>query len=220
MLYLGLNPPKNNSDQIVIHYPVIKIQPKSPVDDYIEKIMIKLASYTHLIFTSKTTVILFMDFIAYYKKTVEDLRDKIIISVGQATANSLNNYGIQSNYTAKREQAEGIIEILESLSLKNAHIFWPHSNKARSLLKDYLKEKKVKYSEAIFYDTVFHHPKIPFSFDDIDSIFFTSPSTVDGFLAIFKKIPYNKKMICIGSVTQNHLDRMCTNKNNMEQINV
>lgn len=220
MLYLGLNPPKNNSNQTIIHYPVIQIQPKSPLDDCIKKIMNTLDSYTHIIFTSKTTVRLFMDYLIYYKRTNEDLRDKIIISVGQATAKSLNNYEIKRDFVAKQEQAEGIVKILENLSLKNAHILWPHSNKARNLLKDYLEEKKVKYSEAVFYDTIFHHPKTQFSFDDIDSIFFTSPSTVDGFLAIFKKIPYNKKLICIGSVTQNHLDRICTNKNNMEQINV
>jgi len=162
-----------------IHYPIICTTPRQ----------ITVPKYTHLIFTSKTAV-------HYFPAEPTGT----IIAVGKATAAACN-----ATHVAKQESAEGIIDILETLDLTEAHIFWPHSSLSRPLITDYLQKKGVRFDAPILYDTYPHRPYAPPPLEPFDEILFTSPSTVSAFQAIFGDFPSDTLFIPIGPVTENAL---------------
>lgn len=190
-LYLGLECALDLSDWL--HFPVIKIVPREI------HTALKLESYTHLIFTSKTAV-------KILNEKTRIPKECTIISVGSKTSAALESLNIICHYTAKEETAEGIVDLLETMDLKKAHVFWPHSALSRSLLTDYFEKKDILCTDCVLYDTVLHNPGPLPNLQNIEEILFTSPSTVDNFLILCPKIPPHIKLTAIGPVTRQHLE--------------
>ncbi len=204
-LHVGLESPPPCIDKRFLHRPLIKIQPREPTSEDILHAFQALADYTHFIFTSKSAVRIFFDYFKALGCRKDVLDNKCIIAVGQATAGCLRSNEVQVNITAKKEQAEGIIEELEGVDLTRAHIFWPHSALSRPILADYFHRRAVKYTECVLYDTIPSDLDLSVDFQSVDEIIFTSPSTVDAFLVRFKEIPADKRLICKGSITEQYL---------------
>ena len=93
-----------------------------------------LAPITTIIFTSRYGVAYFHKKLFQQKKDNRVLANKIIVSIGKATAKSLNDIGIQPNWIATEETSQGILKQLPN-DLRNEHVLIPTSNKANSLLK-------------------------------------------------------------------------------------
>lgn len=183
ILYLGLDPSGWKTDKPLIHYPVIQVRPLpvSKPSDWEE--------ITHLIFTSKTAV-----------RHWQFFESKQALAIGEATADFLAKSGVSSIQAPEATQ-EGMIKLLENLPLKNAYLLWPRSTKARSVLSDYLTSRAIRFQIIDLYETHFQKPEVPISLEEVEEIVFTSPSTVEGFLRIFKTLPTNKKLTAIGPVT-------------------
>lgn len=192
ILYLGLTPPPNAPQ--VTHYPVIAIEPIPPQTNFEA-----LSAATHLLFTSKTAVYLLKE----HRPTSTLLP---VIAVGQATAKAAEGCGYRVQAIAQMETAEGVVSLLDSMDLTHANLFWPRSAKARSTIAHYLKQRAIPFAEEILYTVVLIQPEPIPNLSDFDEVVFTSPSTVDGFLHLFPKIPTHLKLTCIGPVTQAHLD--------------
>ncbi len=208
VLYLGLDCPKDTEHHAYIHFPVIDIVPRNPHSPEIRNTIQTLDLFTHLIFTSKTTVNIFFDYLQIYGRTQVELAAKTIICVGQGTAKQLHQKGRTAQIIAHEETAEGIIKELHRLPLANALFLWPHSALSRNLLSDYFSEKQIQLHECIIYDTV---PKKIHGFPPkqyFDEILFTSPSTVDAFLKNFGYFPLDKILKGIGPITNAYLQRI------------
>lgn len=207
-LYLGLEIPHHLKDKHVLHYPIIKIVP-CPVDTKEIQITFRhIPSYTHFIFTSRSAVNLFFQYMQSFDFTLEHLRDKKFIAVGQGTANEIKQHGIEEVLVPELETAEGIIRELRCLSLQQAHLFWPHSALSRPLLTDFFETHSIRYTECILYETHSYRPSIPTpDLKEIDEIIFTSPSTVNAFVELFGEIPREKQLTSIGPITQSHLKK-------------
>ncbi|HRD55550.1 MAG TPA: uroporphyrinogen-III synthase [Parachlamydiaceae bacterium] len=199
VLYLGLEKPENEKDKIFIHYPVIQIVPK-PLNEC-KAALNQISSFTHIIFTSKTTVKIFFEYFSdsHFSK-------KIWIAVGKSTKKSLENQGILNVLTPKEETAEGIISLLKTLPLNNSHIFWPHSALSRPILRNFFSQEKISFKECILYDTIPFWPGYTPSFESIDEIIFTSPSTVDAFFNFFPNFAFHAKLNSIGPITKAKLE--------------
>ena len=208
ILYLGIDPPtctyskyiydKNNSN--LIHYPIIKTVPST--NTKLLKAFKNFLKFTHIIFTSKTTVKVFFETLKDLPFSFEDISNKQYIVVGKSTAHALAEHGIIASGVAKEETAKGLVTLLKSLDLtKNTFIFFPHSKLSRKTLVTYFLEENLKFVESIFYTTIpFKSVPLP-DLLTIDEIVFTSPSTVDAFLTFFKALPKNKILTPIGPVT-------------------
>jgi hydroxymethylbilane synthase len=192
-LYLGLKAPKNDLYRRYYHTPLIKIVPRK-----LDRIP-DISSFTHVIFTSQSTVEIFF-------RMIPNLKNKKVISVGTKTTQKLKSLGVDVSVTAVDETSEGIVSELEKLDLKNTKIFWPHSALSRPIISDYLTQKNIPFEEWVLYDTQFNEPKVLPKLDEIDEIFFTSPSTVDAFIHFYKTLPTDKILTPIGSITQNYLE--------------
>lgn len=197
VLYLGSDPSSFLKKGKIIHYPIIKIEPRPFAE--IEKAYKFLASYTHVLFTSKHAVEIFFQYLT------DSLPENLSwIAVGQTTAGVLKQKNLFA-LVPEEETQEGLIRLLSRLNLSKAFVFFPKSSLSRSLLIDFFKSRKIRYLAVDFYDTVFQRLEPVPALDAIDEIVFTSPSTVKAFLAIYGVLPKNKQLTCQGPITQDFL---------------
>lgn len=181
VLYLGLNPKPGT-----FHYPVIRTE----YCGNLGPALLLWPQFTHIIFTSQTAV-------HYWPGPW----DKQMIAIGYATAAALEKKGLDPLIAPEATQ-EGVITLIEELK---GYFFLPRSRLARSVLTDFMTEKKIPFFVLDLYDTVFQKLEPVPKLDDFDEIVFTSPSTVDGFLRIYGKLPTDKKLTAIGPITEQAL---------------
>ncbi len=181
ILYLGLNPPPG-----VFHYPVIRTEKLDTPE--LQRAKELWPSFTHVIFTSQTAV-------RYWDLPLDG---KTVIAIGEATASALSVPAV----LAPSATQEGVIALLETLALQGAYLFLPHSKRSRPNLEQYLIEKGISHFVLDLYDTVLQKPLPVPDLSHFDEIVFTSPSTVEGFLYIYGKLPLDKKLTPIGPVTE------------------
>jgi len=213
ILYLGIDPPikadskyifdKENSQ--LIHYPIIKTVPSKKFNLFLA--FKNFLQFTHIIFTSKTTVRIFFETLKELSFSFEEISQKQYIVVGKSTAHVLKEYDITPTWIAEEETATGIVALLKNLNLKNSFIFFPHSKLSRNTIITFLLNENLKFEESYFYDTIpFKSGPLP-DLKTVDEIVFTSPSTVDAFLTFFKTLPQNKILTPIGPVTNLRLEK-------------
>jgi len=209
VLYLGLDAPQDQEGKHFIHFPIIEIVPRNPEHAAIVAAFADLPDYTHLIFTSKSAVRLFFNYLPLFGYLPEDLAAKKIIAIGQATAENILSHGGNVWKIAETETAEGVIDVLKQGLEKTAYLFWPHSAQSRSVIDNYLKLNNLKHKTCIFYDTK-TKACAPFPLTKIDEIVFTSPSTIDGYIEVYGALPTQIPLTTIGPITQAHLDSLLT----------
>lgn len=207
ILYLGLDPSRYAYQGELVHFPLIRTVAR-PFEGVLEKAFEALEIYTHIILTSRTAVSIYVEY-ASKARVSHLLQEKTYLSVGQATTTALQERGISAIHTAKEECGEGLVQLLESLSLENAHLFYPHSSLSRTLITDYLIKRKIRTTALDLYDT---HPcliTLP-DLKEFDKIVFTSSSTVHAFFALTNEPPLPEKCLALGPITQQTLNNYFT----------
>lgn len=202
VLYLGTSPVHYAGDGHLIHYPVIKIVPRSSDAPEIRAAFEQLAEYTHILFTSKNSVSVFFQHLQVCQKK---LGEQKILAIGKVTEAHLLQRGVSVERTAEVETQEGITFELARLDLKDSYLFLPRSSLSRPKLTEYLEQNKIRYLACDLYDTEFQKLEPVPDLAEIDEIVFTSPSTVKAFLSIYSELPKDKKLTAIGPITQEFL---------------
>lgn len=123
ILYLGLNLPPEKPDIEWVHYPVIKIVPRRPNEKDIQFAFERLVTFSHILFTSKSTVQIFNSYLSYFKKSRQALQNIQFISIGKSTASEMLKHSFQPTFIAEQETSEGIIQILQRQDLGKADFF-------------------------------------------------------------------------------------------------
>lgn len=206
ILYLGLDPTLYRAQGHVTHWPIIRIMPRPLTEPDLQRALCTFDHYSHVIISSKSSVTILKDYLPRLGISLQKWAVKTTIAVGQVTAKHLTDCGIQPAIVAQEETAEGIMTELQSLSLEDAHVFWPHSARARSVLKDFFITSSIRYTTCILYDPVPRLPDHLPTLDHFDEIIFTSPSTVEAFLDIFGEFPTHIALTSIGPITARYLD--------------
>lgn len=202
VLYLGLEPPEDKPHYL--HRPIIKTI-LYPVENPDIQIAFKsIPDYTHIIITSKTAARYFFQHLSHFNFNLKDLQSKTFIAVGKKTASALTENGLKKIIVSEQETSEGIVNTLHQLQLQNAYIFWPHSQLSRPIISQFLKTQRSQ--ECILYTTMTQIPTPIPNLDHFEEIIFTSPSTVDAFLEIYKALPKDKILTPIGPVTRTKLE--------------
>lgn len=197
VLYLGTDPENYQHIDGLVHYPIIKTAsleiPSHLLDDF--------PDYTHILFTSKNAVTIF------FQTFQGSLEKKQIVAIGKGTAAKLEKEGHPPHFVATQESQEGVIELLRSQDLNDAYIFYPRSSLARKNLENFMIQRGIRHQICDLYTTVFQKPEPLPDLAQYDEIIFTSPSTVKAFLTAFGSIPQDKKLICIGPITEKELKK-------------
>lgn len=190
ILYLGIDAPPD-----VFHYPVIRTQ---RIDSsQLREALALWDRFTHVIFTSKNGVRHWCE----VGNLLGSEKDKIVIAIGEATAKELRQRGVEPIVAPDATQ-EGVIALLETLSLEKANLFYPRSKLARPHLAEYLEKRNVSAYLLDLYEPVFQKPEPVPDLEQFDEIVFTSPSTVEGFVRIFGALLRDKKLTAIGPITK------------------
>ncbi|MBA2368130.1 MAG: uroporphyrinogen-III synthase [Candidatus Protochlamydia sp.] len=205
ILYTGLDPSHFQARGSITHIPLIRIVPRPLSDPCVQQALQNFSAYTHIIITSRSTVLILEKHMYDFGLKKEAWSAKIHIAVGRGTAAQLKSSGICPAIIAKTETAEGVVEELKKISLYQTFFFWPHSSQARPVLQTYLEQSGAPFHACQLYDTVSCCPP-DLNVASFDEIIFTSPSTVDAFFNNFGRFPDEKIYACIGPVTQSRFD--------------
>ena len=193
-LHVGLSlTEEQKKDSNIVHCPLIEIVPVS--QEELEPVDLDRISY--VIFTSKTAVELWCRYFG-----AESLQAKILISVGRATSRQLKGKGLHVDYTAEEESAEGVVKILDEICLAGTVVLWPHAAGARKVIADYCRERNIILVERILYYTLTRKPENVPDLEVFDKIYFSSPSSVEAFFALFPHPPPHLSFEAIGPVTE------------------
>lgn len=183
-LYLGIDP--RRFERPCVHYPMIRT----------EKLPVSLPPVPErkirTLFTSRTAV-------CYWESSFEEA-----IAIGPGTAAALRERGVEP-LVAKEATQEGVAELLSSLSWEKTFLLYPHAEKSRPLLRDFLRKRKIAHAAFVFYKTLFQALEPLPNLSDYGELVFTSPSTVDAFLHFFKTFPRHCLLTPIGPVTKRYL---------------
>lgn len=174
---------------LVVEFPTIEIQPPRdirPLDEAIGR----LNSYDWLMFTSANGVERFFARMAFFKRSVNELKDVRIAAIGPETARRLQLAGVKSCLMPATYLAEGILNELPSESLRGKRVLIPRAAKAREILPETLRQWGAEVDVVEAYQTVLPKAdtgklKEMLRRRAIDMVTFTSSSTVVNFARLF-----------------------------------
>ncbi len=194
-----------------IEIPTIEIVP--PVSwDAVDTAVGRLARYHWLIVTSANAVAPFFARLRIAGKDARALAQLRICAIGPRTARELERCGVVPDVIPGQYQAEGILEVLKGIELKDRHVLIPRAEAAREILPEQLRDRGahvdvVPVYRAVPPTAVLQALKEEFDGRRIDVVTFTSSSTVRNFVELMGGVEpagravANSAVACIGPVT-------------------
>jgi len=195
-----------------IQFPTIRVvSPDSwePIDSAIKR----LSHYDWLLFTSVNGVKYFLDRLGHLGRDVRDLKGLRIGAIGPKTAEAWSRMGIKPDLVPDEYRAEAVAEGLGGFGIKGKKILIPRAVMAREILPEALREMGADVDVVPAYQTVkpdedVERVKGMFQRNEIHMVTFTSSSTVNNFMEMFRGSEEAVKewmatvaVACIGPIT-------------------
>lgn len=170
--------------------------------------MKKLSGYDYIILTSTNAVGIFFNYLALKDYDVRKMKAKFVV-IGEATRNALKKHGIIAEITAKKSNGEGLFDAVKDYVNRDDKIFIPRSKNSRAYIKNQFLELGCSVDECFIYETVPGKILDKKVFDNVDTVLFTSPSTVKNMIILVgEERIREKKIIAIGPITGKELDKI------------
>lgn len=189
-----------------ILFPTIKIVPADDVTK-LDHAVDDIEKYQWIAFTSGNGVRFFFDRLLV-RRDIRDLKGISICAIGPATAEQIAGRGIRVNVVPKEFISESVVKAFEKFDMKGKRVLLPRAEKARDVIPEGLARMGAEVDVVTAYKTINSgrsRAEIESFLDQgaVDVITFTSPSTVENFVAIMdgSSLPTNVKVACIGPVT-------------------
>lgn len=199
----------------VVLFPTLEIVPPDNWNEFDETVK-NQNQIDYIIFSSTHSVKMF------YERLKElninfDFSDKIIVAVGNKTAQQLRNFNINVNIIPKKFSGSGVVEELNTHNLRGKNIFIPRSVIGREELPEGLKSRGAILKTVPVYNITVPPKSVTDSaFKKLNIIqpdiyIFTSPSTFGNFCEIInEKNPENyfkgKVVAAIGPTTAHAIE--------------
>jgi len=148
-----------------------------------------LSDYQWVLFTSRTAVEILFDAVVAVGGSRERFSGVKIAAVGPTTAAALADRGMGPTVTPSRFVAEGLLDALAARSdVRGARILYATAEGARDVLPDGLRDLGATVERIVIYRSVpdgsgAGEIRRLLNRGEIDLVTFTSPSTVQGFVA-------------------------------------
>lgn len=213
-LYLGEEfPLKAFPEKQLIHTPLIETKLRSLEDRALTFLVQNWEKFTHLLFTSKSSVKHLAALLRKHRISPFEIGKKQLLAVGRATAEAIFPYGGKVEI-ASSECAEGVLDLIDRHLKWDAYPLWPHSSRARPLIGEALKRRSLKHFACALYDT----RRVPEAdltdLKRVEEVIFSSPSTVEAFFQKVPTPPKHLKLIPIGFITEAALAKYSAIKDN------
>ena len=195
-----------------IEFPTIEVVPPESWDA-IDRAIEAIESFQWLLFTSVNGVQYFLKRLEALGKDVRDLKGIKIGAIGPKTAEIWHGLGIKPDLIPGEYRAEAVVESFKKLGIKGTNILLPRAATAREVLPEELRKMGAQVEVVPAYRTV--RPdndtvKVREMLEKggIDMVTFTSSSTVNNFVEMFKtdvrklqKWMGSVAVACIGPIT-------------------
>ena len=205
ILYTGIEPDRAYEGEEIFHMPLLEMEMRSCSNKETQNVFTHLADYSHLLFTSKYSVQAFFSHLKELGISKDYLKNHFILAIGTSTYKALESEGIYINYMGNDETEIGMVRLLENIDLSDSSILIPQSCVTSPKLVHYLIEKSISYEVVILYDILKKKPYFHMDLSNFDLLVFTSPVAVDRFFELYKDIPVNIDIECLGVMTRCHL---------------
>ena len=215
---------EQNANPITL--PTIELVSKGEkiVDEFLKSLQSEKPDYS--VFMSSKAVTLLIDTakkISKFEELQLAIANTIVLAVGPKTKDALEQENIKVAYMPKRYSSVGIGEVFTKLNAVGKKAIIPRSGASTPFLKDLLEKIGINVVELYLYDvcafrdpTEWNNFRELFSQNKIDSIIFTSASSVRAFFEIMindyaqqqlAKLLANTKVIAIGPFTADELKK-------------
>ncbi len=184
---------------VPVLYPTIRIAPPEDVDA-LDAALARLVkgAYDWLVLTSVNGVRFVWERLQALGAggIPEDVRVAVI---GPATAQALRDHGIRPALVPDEFVAEGLAAALGDV--RGQRFLLARADRARPALREMLTAQGARVDEVVAYRTLIAPPDHPPP--EVDIVTFTSPSTVQGFIAAWGDRPWPERtrVVCIGPIT-------------------
>ena len=179
-------------------YPTIRIAPPETWDA-LDAALRRLAAgaYDWLVLTSANGVRFVWERLAALGLTLPE-GVKVAV-IGPATAAALRARGVEPALVPEEFVAEGLADALGEV--RGQRFLLARADRARPTLREELRARGAQVDEVVAYRTVIAPPDAPPP--EVDIVAFTSPSTVQGFVAALRgrPLPERTRVVCIGPIT-------------------
>ena len=164
-----------------------------------------LEDYNHIVLTSANAVKGLFDFIREEGIDIRSIKADFYC-VGKATDRALRENFIVPKLTAREFLGSSLVEGLKDIIKVNEKVLWPTSDIAKNDLKEGLESFGALVDRVDIYETTCGRLLDKKSFENVDEVFYTSPSTVRNMIDLLglEKLK-EKKSISIGPITSKEL---------------
>ncbi|MFV3010785.1 uroporphyrinogen-III C-methyltransferase [Clostridium botulinum] len=171
----------------------------------------RLKEYDYIALTSVNAVKIFFDYLIKENIDIRNINAKFA-AIGPATSEAIKVRGIMPSIKSKHFVAESLFEEMKKHVQSGDKVLVPRSKDARPFLVDALKKEGCIVDEVHIYETLCGQSSHAERFEDVDTVLFTSPSTVKNMISMVGIDSIKEKnIIAIGPITAAELD-----KNNIE----
>jgi uroporphyrinogen III methyltransferase/synthase len=187
----------------VVELPAIRIEPTLETDA-VRDAVAALHTYALVCVTSPNGVRLLFDAMAEQGRDARALANATIAAIGPGTAAALRHHGVIADVVPEKFVAEGLIEALADVDVRDRPVLVARAAEARDVLPDWLAQQGAQVDVVALYETVREEPDEAAlsAAEGADYVTFTSSSTVRNLVdAVGDRFPRNARVISIGPVT-------------------
>lgn len=180
------------------------------ISETIEKLspfLAQLDSYKYIVITSVNAANIFFNALIKNNIDIRKLKGDFV-TIGPASDKAVRERGIIPLLTAKEYVSEKLFDVMEPILEKGDKILLPRSMNGRPQLVELLTKAGCEVDDCHLYKTILGDNNNLGQFKEVDTVIFTSPSTVKNMITLvgIDEIK-SKNVISIGPITSQELDK-------------
>ena len=190
-LYTGIRCP----DTSFVHTPLIEIKPVADTSR-LREAADEVDTYDYLLYTSRHAV-------TYFPPCCQH---PVIVSIGPVTTEALRLVGAETIKQVEKDDSYGVIDWFAEQP--RGRVLIPRSNLALSIIPEGLRNLGFDVTTVTAYENRMPENAMKVDLSQVDTIVFSSPSTIDNFIRLYGKLPTDKQLLTRGRITERHLQEV------------
>ena len=190
-LYTGIRCP----DPTFVHTPLIEIHSVADTSR-LREAADEVDTYDYLLYTSRHAV-------TYFPPRCQH---PVIGSIGPVTTEALRLAGAEAIKQVEKDDSYGVIDWFAEQP--RGRVLIPRSNLALSIIPEGLRNLGFDVTTVTAYENRMPENAMKVDLSQVDTIVFSSPSTIDNFIRLYGKLPTDKQLLTRGRITERHLQEV------------
>ncbi|TCD48242.1 uroporphyrinogen-III C-methyltransferase [Chlorobium sp. N1] len=188
VLVVGGEPKQfSERDYVVVNFPCRREEAAERAE--IERCIEGVGEWPVIVFPNRFAVKYFFGYLMEFGRDVRHLSGARICTIGRPAATELQKFGILSDLALEPESPSAIGGLLREGGVSRQKVLLPGSNLVDSYLVNALEEEGSTVTPLSVYLHGKHEQEETVDLDFIDEIWFSSPSCVKNFSALYRSVP-------------------------------